>query len=166
MKKYSLLLWAGMTGSMAGVYYYPPLDSHRLVGWSVGLFFLPFVLSLVAMVWKRLDLGWLRAVYICSSGSLLLLASYTIANGALDKAPIKTESSVVTLKNIVSGKNSKAYTLRIPSWRPDRDEEELRVSHTTYNSLKAGQEILVEVHPGWLGMPWYGRVTPAQQAKR
>jgi hypothetical protein len=168
MRKYSYLLWAGMICAMGGIHYYPPLDGERLIGWSIGLFFLPIVLNLVALVWKRLaaDLGWLRTAYLCCGGALLLLGSYVIANGGLDKAPVKTESSVVTLKNIVAGRHSKAYTLRVPSWRSDRDEEELRVNHQTYNKLKVGQEILVEVHPGFLGMPWYGQVTPGEQAKR
>jgi hypothetical protein len=168
MKKYTYMLWAGMIGAMAGIHYYPPLDGERLIGWSVAFFFLPIVLNFIALVWKRLaaNLVWLRTAYLCCGSALLLLGSYTIANGAWDKAPVKIESSVVTLKNLVSGKNSKAYILRVPSWRPDRDEEELRVNHQTYNKLKVGQEILVEVHPGFLGMPWYGQVTPGEQAKR
>jgi hypothetical protein len=163
LKKYSYVLLAGLLGMLVGTHFYPPLDSERLLGWSVCIFFLPIVSHIIVSARKRLalDAGWLRTLYIWSGGALLLLASCTIANGVLDKSPVQTVRTVVIRKAISSGRHSTTRIVRVPSWRPGRDEERLEVSRETYHSLTVGEPILVEVHAGLFGMPWYGRITPA-----
>jgi len=164
LQKYFYPSVAGLLILLAGKHYYPPLDSERLLGWSICIFFLPLVSHIIVSARRRLasSAGWLRTIYIWCGGALLLLASGTIANGALDRAPVKTVRTVVVRKTISSGRRSTTRTLRVPSWRPERWEERLEVSRETYYSLKVGQEIQVEVHPGLFGMPWYGRITPAE----
>jgi hypothetical protein len=164
LKKYSYVLLAGLFGTFAGAHYYPLLDSERLMAWTVCVFFLPMIAHVIVSVRKRLalDASWLRTLYLWSGGALLLLASCTIANGALDKLPVQQVRTAVIRKTISMGRRSTTRTLRVPSWRPGRDEERLEVSRATYQGLSVGEPISVEVHPGFFGMPWYGHIAPTE----
>jgi hypothetical protein len=162
LQKYFYPSLAGLIGVLVGCHYYPPLDSERLAGCGVCLVFLPVVPHIVASARRRLAscVEWLQKLYLGCGSALLLIAACTIANGALDSSSARTVSAVVVQKAIYSGKYSTTRVVWTPSWRPDKDKERLEVSRELYRNLKVGEAIVVDMHPGVFGMPWYSRVAP------
>jgi hypothetical protein len=162
LQKYSYPSFAGLIGVIAGTHWYPPLDGNRLAGWGACLLFLPVVGHVIYAVQKRLaeNAEQLKKLYLGCGIALVLMALYTIANGALDNSQVQTVSTVVIRKNIYSGKSSTTHVVWVPSWRPGKNEERLVVNRDVYGTLWVGEAIVVDVHPGAFGMPWYTRVAP------
>jgi hypothetical protein len=167
LAKYFYISLAGMAAELVAARVYPLLDSSRLALWSVFLVFLPMVPHIILSRKKRVgaNLEWLTRLYLGCGCAVVLIVLATIANGALDKSPVQTISTTVSQKRISSSRRSKSYIVVADSWRPGKDEESLTVNRGLYQTLKVGQSIVVDVHPGALGMPWYSRVAPDPQAQ-
>ena len=163
LQKYSYPLFAGLCGILGAAHYYSPLDSDPLFALTIFILFVPIVLHIVLSVRKRLssNAGPLRNAYVCSGAVLILLSSVILLNGALDRSPVRPVRTAVICKSISSGRHSTTYLLIVSSWRPGRTGEKLRVSRGTYRSMFVGEPMVVEVHQGLFGLPWYGQVSPA-----
>jgi hypothetical protein len=162
LNKYSFLLAPGILAVFLGVVVYPPLDFGPLLALSICVFLLPLVLQLVSILRKRLaeDAGGLRRVYVGSGFTLALLGLLLLLNGRLDVSPRTTVRATVTQKTITRGKSGSSYTLTVSSWRPGRTEEEFWVAQRAFDRAVVGKTVTVELHKGYFGLPWSGRISP------
>jgi hypothetical protein len=123
---------------------------------------LPILTHVVLTIGKRLsaNAGWLRKTYIYSGGVLVVLAGFLLSNGAMDRSPVAPIRASILHKSITSGRYSTTHHLIVSSWRPGTHAENLMVDRDTYLSMMIGERVVVEVHRGFFGLTWYGRVTP------
>ena len=158
------LLLGGLLGVLAGAHVYRPLDSERLMMWAILFFFLPFAPHLILGIRKRItqSIGLIRNFYLVCSIVLLAMAAAITANGALDSLPVRQVQTTVIQKQFSSGRYSVSYLIWVSSWRPGRSDERLEVSRELYSTLEAGRSVIVPLHSGALGLPWYGIVSPAR----
>jgi hypothetical protein len=161
-KRWYLLL-AGLVGVIIGDHLYPPLDEHPLLILGLGLFFLPVLMQIVLIVRKRLrsNVDRVRRVYDYSGSILILLAAFLIVNGIADRAPVRQVQTSITRKYVTSGRYTTNYHLVVSPWRPGEDHVTLRVGRNVYHAMFVGEPVVVEVHAGLFGLPWYSRVSPA-----
>jgi hypothetical protein len=138
---------------------YPLLDRGALSVFAV-LFLLPFGVHIVSAVRKRLaaDIGRLRRVYSYCGAVLIGFAAFLGLNGWLDRAPAQFVRTSIVHKHVTRGRSSVAHVLDVSSWRRGHDEEHLQVSSAQYRSMESGQEVVIEVHGGRFGLPWYGSI--------
>jgi hypothetical protein len=163
LQKYSYPLLAGLFGILAATHYYPPLDSDPLLIAGLCVFFLPMMMHIVIAARKRLrsDSGRLRTAYLCSGGSLILLAAFILSNGAMDGSPVRSVRTSTVHKSTAHGRYSSTRTVVVSSWRPGRSQEKLQVNSRTYQSVWVGELVEVQVHAGFFRLSWYGPIVPA-----
>lgn len=162
LQKYSYPLIAGLFGVLAAVHFYPPLDENSPLILALCVFFFPIILHLAIAVRKRVPRSFdsLRRAYLYCGSAVILIAAFLALNGLADPAPARQVQTSITRMYITSGRYSTGYHLVVPSWRPGRDRETLRVDRVTYHNLFIGEPIVFEVHHGLFAVPWYGRVLP------
>lgn len=106
-------------------------DSHRVLAWVGGL-------GLVAV-------------------PLLVAGACVILNQVLDDGPAQVhQSHVVEVRN-----QRKTHEVVVVSWRAGHTTERLRLRLTVLRTLRAGDSLVVRVHPGALGWPWFELVAPS-----
>jgi len=162
LNNYSLLLAPGVLGGIFAWVVYPPLDQGVLVTCGSCVLFLPMVLQLRSIFRKRLsqDVEKLRTAYVYSSIALATVAFLLVLNGRLDRSPVEVMRTTLIQKTATLSKGGTRYVLTVSSWRPGRKTEDLRVSSYEYRRSLVGKTVNVEVHKGYLGLPWSGRVSP------
>jgi len=101
----------------------------------------------------------LRKVYLYCSAGVVLVAVVMVMNGALDWVPPTVVRSSVVAMRITNGKYWSTHRLVLVSWQPGRATEELAVGSAVYAGASVGRRVSVEVHKGFFGLPWYGKVT-------
>jgi len=67
-------------------------------------------------------------------------------------------STSLLRKQVVRGKSGPGYTLRVWSWRAGRATEELSVDARKYRKVSMEKGVVVEMHRGGSGLPWYSGV--------
>jgi len=157
-----VLLFVGLFGVLVSCWMYKPLDGSPIYITTLCLFLLPLILYFVSALRKRAatQVYSLRRIFFGSATLLIGLTGLLVANGALDRAPPQRVQSVVLRKYISRGRRSTTYQLDVRSWRSGRSDEHLQVGSRTYSALSEGQRVSIELHPGYAGVPWYGRVAP------
>ncbi len=164
-----LFLWlGGLFGILIAAHFYPPLDENPLMILSLCFFFSPVAIILVFAMSRGLGLSLnidrLRRVFLYSffySGSaLMLMTAFLALNGMADRAPARLVRTSIIRKYITHTKAITDYHCVVSSWRPGRSKEEVRVNEETYYHFLVGEPIVVEVHAGLFGLPWYGRISP------
>jgi hypothetical protein len=148
----------GMIGTMIAVLIYPPLD--RSYFWLALILFLPsvFLTRYIQIKQKRGDdVGSFFPMTTWLAFGPLCVAAVLLANGALDHSPVDSHPEVVTQKLVSRGK-SNSYYLETPSWRSSGSFEKLQVSYRVYTQFQINDPVIVEVHRGALGIPWFGAV--------
>jgi hypothetical protein len=80
-------------------------------------------------------------------------------NGALDRSPANYVRATVVEKTAPIGHREAQYSLRVSSWRPGRTFEDLNVGSREFARAMVRKHVIVEMHQGYLGMPWYAKVT-------
>lgn len=158
----TILLFVGLFGVIVSSWIYKPLDSVSIYITALALFLFPMVLYLVTVIRKRQtqQVELLRTIFRWSSVLSIFFAGVLIANGALDHAPPQKIQSVVIRKYVAHSRRSTTYHVDVRSWRPGRTDENLQVGSRTYSAIAEGHSVSVELHPGFLGVVWYGRVSP------
>ncbi len=92
---------------------------------------------------------------------LIAFCELMIANIRYDDAPRIAVPTEVKAKMIYKGKYGRhppehwTYQLVVKSWTDADDEQTLRVSRETWDSLEPGSRIVFHPHPGRLGWVWY-----------
>jgi hypothetical protein len=51
------------------------------------------------------------------------------------------------------------YGLTVSSWRPGRSEELLNVVEGVFDRAQVAKPVVLEVHSGYFGLPWIGKVS-------
>ena len=163
LKVHTWLDLGGLFGILIVTWRYPLLDQDPLLVAALLLFFAPLLTYIFLAVRKRAaaNLELLKRVFAWSVGILLGLVFFLLINGALDGHPAAVESSVVVRKSASHGRGGTHYTVTVsPSWRPGRSNEKLPVSGEAYSAVHMGKSVVIEVHAGALGLPWFSSVSP------
>jgi len=160
LAKYSYPAFGGLAGIVIANLFYPMLDRDPFLIAGVCLFLLPGLFHVVSSFRKRLalDVSRIQRAYLAAGAVSVFLALLMACNGALDHSPATPVRTTVLYKQAVRGRYGTSYTVKTQSWRPGRTTEELGVSGRTYRSVSTAKGIVVEMHPGRFGLPWYSRV--------
>lgn len=157
-----LLLVPGVLLSLIPLSTYPPLDTRVVMGITICVYLLPLTAVLLSNVRKRaVNAGrFQRGVFTYSSVALMLLGAFLLINGALDKFPRTELRTEVFKKVVLNGRYGRQYRLFVYSWRPGRSVEDLNVVQQVFDRATVGKTLIVEVHHGFFGLPWYGKISP------
>jgi hypothetical protein len=164
LQKYAWPLLLGMCGVLLASRLYRLLEEDRVMLFCIVVFFAPILAHAVLAIGKRLvgNAEWLRKLYLASSVVLFMVATGIWANAAMDRSAVRAVQTSVTHRGITSGRYSTTYHLFVTSWRAGKMNENLRVSRDIYYSMSVGEAVVVKVHRGFLGMGWYGQITPTK----
>jgi hypothetical protein len=162
LQRYSYLLIGGLAGTLVATRFYPPLDIGRLLIFAIGIFFLPVLAHVILSIKKRLtsNADRMRSAYKYCGALSVLLAGVLFLNGALDHSPVNPTRTSILRKTLSRGRSTSRYLI-VASWRPDRFEEKLQVNRDTYQRFRTGAPVVIEIHRGLFGIPWYGQISPA-----
>lgn len=151
----------GLLGIVIANGFFPLLDRDRFLIAGLCAFFAPVVLHVVSSFRKRLalDAGRLQRAYLYAGAVTVFLALFIAGNGALDDSPATPVRATVLSKQVTVGRYGRlSYTLRVRSWRTGRGTEDFNVGGRTYRTASTEKAVVVEVHRGRLGLPWYSGV--------
>jgi len=138
---------------------FPPLDlDGMLIFFGLVFFFslgLGFLLNQRAK--RRGDLEAVKRIYFGFAPLPWVFAVLLFANGKLDHTPPETHPAVVVGKFQMPGFMRWTRRLAVRSWREDRRIERVSVGQFDFDRFGPGDEIVVQVQRGALGIPWvYG----------
>lgn len=158
--KYSYPMIGGLFGIVIADRFFPLLDRNNFFIVGLCAFFAPVLFHVVSGVRKRLllDVGRLQRAYLSAGAVIVFLALLITCNGAFDKSSATPVRTSVLHKQVVRGKSGPSYTLRVRSWRAGRATEDLGVNAATYRSISMEKGVVVEMHVGCFGLPWYSEV--------
>jgi hypothetical protein len=164
IRPHFFVLTMGLFGTFFVIHAYPLLDTLNVVRLALGVYFFAFLTIIVLGFARRLanNMDLVKGVYLFCGTSLILLCGFVWGNGALDKAPTTPIQTTILRKDVTHGShNSTSYKVTVASWRPGKLEETLDVKGNLFRKLPLNQPVVVEVHPGRFGMPWYSAISPA-----
>jgi hypothetical protein len=104
------------------------------------------------------NLGRIQRAYVVAGGVSVLLALLIACNGGFDRSAATPVTTTIIRKQVVRGRSGPSYTLKVRSWRPGRTTESLGVQAETYRIASQEKPIVVEMHHGVFGLPWYSGV--------
>ena len=158
--KYSYAVLAGLLGILIADYYFPLLDRNAFLITGMCVLFAPVIFHVISSARGRLgvNLGRIQRAYVVAGGVSVLLALLIAGNGGLDRSAATPVTTTMIRKQVVRGKSGPSYTLKVKSWRPWRSTESLGVHAETYRSASQEKPIVVEMHRGAFGVPWYSGV--------
>jgi len=139
---------------------FPLLDRDAFLITGLCVLLAPVMLQLVSSFRKRLalDLGRLQRAYLSCGVVAILLAAMMACNGALDQSPVTPVRTVLLRKQVTRGKSGPSYMLTLRSWRAGRATETLGVNGRTYGTISTEKGVVVQMHSGRFGLPWYSGV--------
>jgi hypothetical protein len=162
-KRYVYLNIAGLAAALLLTYRYPLLDTDTVLLTCLVVFFLPLLLQIVLAVRKQVATHFesLRAAYKWAGIASAAIAMLLLLNGALDRHSCSQVRSSIIRKTASHGRGGTSYYLTFsPSWRHGHNHEKLRVNRATFDSVRDGEPVAIDIHSGALGLPWFGKVTP------
>lgn len=150
-----------LAGSLAFPYVsqiYPPLDVDLMLVFFGVIFFIALAIAVVLERRSRnhQELEILKRIY---GGFILLpwiLAATLLVNGRLD-----SQKNVAYHPATVDGRYNMPGIVRgtrrlfVRSWRDGQKIERLAVDADDYDRFQQGDQVVVGVGPGALGIPWY-----------
>ncbi len=155
------LFLLGSLAFLAAIYRFPPLEMDKMLVFCGVLFFA----GLGIAVW--VERGAVRGNQIAIRKRLFytlipvpwVLGGMLVLNAKLDNAPVRDWRAEVV------GKFSMAAMvptrrLVVVSRPPGRQFERVAVSEDEYSRFRVGEDVVVEIHPGLIGVPWVARVVP------
>jgi len=155
--KYSYPAFGGLAGIVITNFFYPMLDRDPFLIAGVCLFLVPGLFHVISSARKRLvvDVVRIQRAYLSGGALSIFLALLMGCNGAFDHSSATSVRTSLVYKQVVRGKSGPSYTLRVLSWRPCRATEDLGVNGCTYRSASTEKGVVVEMHRGAFGLPWY-----------
>lgn len=152
---------AFLAGSLSFPYVsqiYPPLDLDLMLVFFGVIFFVALTLAVILdrRARKRQDLELLKRIYAGFIPLPWILAATLFVNGKLDTQKNltyhnATVDSHYNMPGIIRG----TRRLVVRSWREGQKYERLAVDADDYDRFKLGDQVVVGVEPGALGIPWY-----------
>ena len=127
------------------------------------LFLLSAVLIVLSVVANRptKDAKAGRIFCVSLSVALLLFAILLVLNDRLDRSLPNEVRTTVIRKAVLRGRHgAKQYNLTVSSWRPGRSLENFNFALNVFNGTAVGKIITVEMHDGFFGIPWHGKISP------
>ncbi|WP_322520549.1 hypothetical protein SR882_07050 [Guyparkeria halophila] len=91
------------------------------------------------------------------------LTSYSVlreANMAFDSSSGERHVVEVLKKEISHGHRSTSYYLHLAPWHESQGDTQLEVGTSLFNAVRSGYPLLVEEHPGALGVSWVRLIPP------
>lgn len=161
--RYAFWLMPGFVASLVAFNLYPPIigDSRFRSSW----FFCLFALAAIApRLWnivrnRAIDDSTHPTAYAFSSLGYGLVALVFLLNGGLDRFPPSEVRTTVIRKAVTTVKGTK-YHVIVSSWRPDSSQEEFTVEPGVFHRTAVGENVTVELHKGFFGVPWAGNISP------
>jgi hypothetical protein len=158
-----LIPTAGLIAQMTAVSVYRPLDRGPLFWLGFVLFFAAvFFASYVQQKSRRGEdvSSFFPMIYWLALGPALV-GFVLWANGAMDHHPVESHRESVTRMFISNGRHGTSYHIEFTSWRSNRTTEKGEVSFHQYHQLHIDDPIIIDVHPGALGIAWIGAIRKA-----
>ena len=158
---YVVLLLPGVLVILQAMAAYPLLDSVPRFAFLLSGFLVPLVLHIILRNQLKSDGKALRSVYVCSGVVLVLLGVLLFANGSLDRFPASKVRTTVLEKTVIRGRYGGIRNhLFVASWRMPNGREDLSVLPGVYDRVAVGKMVSIELHNGFLGLSWYGSISP------
>jgi hypothetical protein len=162
-RAFVLIPTAGLIALMVAISVYRPLD--RMLFFWLG--FLSFFASvfLTSHVQQKSRHGadvssFFPMIYWLALGPAVVGFALWV-NGALDHRAVESHREVVTRTFVSRGRRGNSYHIEFTSWRSNRTTEQAEVSIWQYAEFRVDDPIIVEVHPGALGIAWLGGIRKA-----
>ena len=156
-----IVLAAGLAITMPAIYAYSLLDEF----YAMGALFLIYIFAGLAMTLSFAQSAgargskWLRRIAFGLSLSLVTLGIALLMNGGLDHFPANDVTATV-LEKRVGGGRARQHHIYVSSLRPGIGREDLKVGSSIFDRAAIGKIVIVRLHPGYLGLPWYADVFP------
>ena len=150
-----------LAGSLAFPYVsqiYPPLDLDLMLVFFGVIFFVALTLVVVLDRRARMhqDLEVLKRLYSGFIPLPWILAATLLVNGRLDAQKNLTyHNATVDSRYNMPGIVRGTRRLLVHSWREGQKIERLAVNADDYDRFQPGDQVVVGVEPGALGIPWY-----------
>lgn len=145
----------GALAFIVGSNRYPPLELDGILIFIGVLFFL--TLGLAIWVERRAlrhtEVEALKRIYYGLIPVPWLLAGLLLANGAFDRTPPQAQIARVISKFSMPGAVP-LHRVVVASWREDHHFERVPVDRGRFDSITAGDYIIVQVGGGLVGIPW------------
>ena len=134
---------------------FPPLDFDGIVIFVGTMFFLAFGLGLwmVQRARRRQEVEVLKRIYFALLPIPWILSALLFANGKLDTSPVRRETVSVVGKFSMPG-ILRTQRLVVTSWREGRRVERVFVGRDDFNRFQVGDEIVIGLERGLVGIPW------------
>jgi hypothetical protein len=86
-------------------------------------------------------------------------------NGAMDHHPVESHREVIVRTFQGRRKGDYSYYVEFTSWRAKRSTEEAQIPYWQYQQFifLTDAPIIVEIHPGALGIAWFGEIRMARR---
>jgi hypothetical protein len=150
-----------LAGSLAFPYVsqiYPPLDLDLMLVFFGLIFFVALTLAVVLdrRARNRQDLEGLKRIYSGFIPLPWILAATLFVNGNLDtQKNLSYHPATVDGRYNMPGIVRGTRRLFVRSWREGQKIERLAVDADDYDRFQPGDQVVVGVEPGALGIPWY-----------
>jgi hypothetical protein len=150
-----------LAGSLAFPYVsqiYPPLDLDLMLVFFGLIFFVALTLAVVLdrRARNRQDLEVLKRIYSGFIPLPWILAATLFVNGTLDtQKNLSYHPATVDGRYNMPGIVRGTRRLFVRSWREGQKYERLAVDADDYDRFRPGDQVVVGVEPGALGIPWY-----------
>ncbi|MFY9529405.1 MAG: hypothetical protein WBC04_00705 [Candidatus Acidiferrales bacterium] len=139
---------------------YPPLELDGILIFIGVLFF--FTLGLAMLVERRAlrhaEVEAFKRVYYGLVPIPWLLALLLLANGAFDRAPGEGWNARVVSRFAMAGPLTNRR-LVVTSWRDDHRFERIPVVREDFDRFHPGDDVVVHVKEGLVGIPWISEVS-------
>jgi hypothetical protein len=125
---------------------------QRQMLWAV-LVTIPLI---VAVLWA-LPAARKKPGGIALTAVLLLSYGYgasELSNALLDHSSPTSYTTRVLGKHVTSGRN-RTPELQLGAWGPQTASSDVAVTWDLYRTIRTGENVCVQLHPGALGVPWY-----------
>jgi hypothetical protein len=158
---YVLLMIPGVFITLQSFTVYRPVDRRLPMVLMLSVFLLPVLFHVLSFMRTQPDekSGNWRLRYVCSGFALILLGGLLFLNGGLDQSSQHVVQTTILAKTALSGRNGRQYDLAVSSWRPRRDVEHFNVTETIFKQAVVGKSVIVAVHDGFFGLPWYHNIS-------
>ncbi len=138
---------------------FPPLELDGVMIFVGVLFFtvLGLGLWLIRRARERQEIEVLKRIYFGFLPLPWILAALLFVNGQLDSGPARMETTQIVGKFRMPGILLRTQRLVVRSWRPERRVERVMVTQDDFDRFQEGDDIVVEIENGAVGIPWiYG----------
>jgi hypothetical protein len=134
---------------------FPPLELDRILVFIGVLFFsvLGLGLELVRRARRRQEVEVMKRIYFGLLPVPWILAALLFVNGKLDASPPQPEPTAVVEKFAMPGL-LRTHRLIVTSWRQGRAIERVNVTRDDFDRFHVGDDVVVEICPGFAGIPW------------